>query len=84
MPLLRTEGGEEETQVCLVATEDGSPSSAEAMVLPFPPDEALVVYVTRSLDTSNTMDSAQGGVVVKPAHRVGEEAMGGTMRRRGV
>ena len=31
----------------MVAPEDGNPPEAEAMVLTFPPDEALVVYVTR-------------------------------------
>jgi len=34
MPLLRTEGGEEEPQVGLVVTEDGHPSEAEALILP--------------------------------------------------
>jgi hypothetical protein len=42
VPLLRAESGEEEPQVCLVATEDGCPTEAEAMVLPLPPDEAVV------------------------------------------
>ena len=56
----------------MVAPEDGSPLKAEAMVLTFPPDEALVVYVTRrGLDKINMMEQAQG-VVVQPAHRVGE------------
>ena len=35
------------------------------MVLPFPPDEALVVYVTRGLDTSHMMAQAQG-IVARP------------------
>ena len=33
------EGGEEEAQVCLVATEDGSPPVAEMVVLALPLDE---------------------------------------------
>ena len=35
---LRAEGGEEEAQVGLAATEEGSPLVAEAMVRPFPAD----------------------------------------------
>jgi len=46
-------------QVRLVASEDGSPPEAEAMVLKFPTDEALVVYNTRGLDTRNMIEQAQ-------------------------
>ena len=49
----------------MVCPEEGSPAEAEAMVLPLPPDEALVVDVTRGLDTRSMM-------VVQPARRVGE------------
>jgi hypothetical protein len=51
VPLLRAEGGEKEPQVGLVAPEDGRPTEAEAMILPLTPDEALVVDVTRGLDS---------------------------------
>ena len=44
--LLRAEGVEEQAQVCLVGTEDGSSTVAEA-VSQLPPDAALVVDVTR-------------------------------------
>jgi len=44
--LLRAEGAEEQAQVCLVGTEDGSSTVAEAMVSQLPPDAALVVDVT--------------------------------------
>jgi hypothetical protein len=37
VPLLCEEGGEEEPQVCFVATEDGCPTEADAMVLPLNP-----------------------------------------------
>jgi hypothetical protein len=43
---LRAEGGEEEPQVCLVATEDGCPTVPEAMVRPLLLNEALVVDVS--------------------------------------
>ena len=39
----RVEAGEKEARVCLVATEDGSATVAEAMVRPLTPDEALVI-----------------------------------------
>lgn len=45
-PLLRAEGDDEEAQVGLQATEDGGAPVAEAVVFPFPPDEALVFDVT--------------------------------------
>jgi hypothetical protein len=35
VPLLRAEGGEEEPQVCLVATEDGRAAEVEAMYMLF-------------------------------------------------
>jgi len=47
--LLHSEGGEEEAQVCLVSTEHGYPTEAEAIVLLLLSDEALVVDVTSGL-----------------------------------
>lgn len=70
VPLLRAEGGEEEAQV-LVATEDGSLAVAEEMVLPLPPNEALVVNVTRGLDACTMMEQTNS-VLVHPAHGVGD------------
>ncbi len=47
----------------MVCPGDGSPAEAEAMVLPFTPDEALVVDVTRGLDISNMMSSCSRPIV---------------------
>ena len=47
MPLLRAEGGEEKGQIGLEETEDGGAPAAKAVVLPLPPDEALVVDVSQ-------------------------------------
>jgi hypothetical protein len=47
LPLLRSEGGEEEPQVGLIATEDGGPTKSDAMILALTPNEALVVDVAR-------------------------------------
>ena len=60
VPLLRAKGGEEKPQVCLVATKDGRPMEAEAMVLPLPPDEALVVNVATCLDADSMIKQANG------------------------
>jgi hypothetical protein len=49
MPLLRAEGGEEEPRVCLVATEDGRPTEAEAMILPFYRGYALFIEFIRGV-----------------------------------
>jgi hypothetical protein len=46
VPLLRAEGGEEESQFGLVVPEDVRPTEAETMILPRTPDEALVVTET--------------------------------------
>ena len=40
VPLLRADGGEEESQVGLVLPEDVRPSEAETMILPRTPDES--------------------------------------------
>jgi hypothetical protein len=61
VPLLCSEDGEEEPQVGLIATEDGSQTESDAMILALAPDEALVVDVTRRLD---------GGAVIEPAHGI--------------
>ena len=61
VPLLRAEGGEEESQFGLVAPEDVRPSEAEMMILPGTPDEALVVDVARGLDS---------GSMIEQAHRI--------------
>jgi len=45
VPLLRAEGGEEESQVGLVVLEDIRATEAETMILPRTPDETLVVDV---------------------------------------
>ena len=50
VPLLRAEGGEEEAEVGLEATEDRSAPMTEAVDRPLPSDKALVVDVTRGLN----------------------------------
>jgi len=45
VPLLRAEGGEEESQCGLVVPEDIRATEAETMILQRTPDEALVVDV---------------------------------------
>ena len=61
LPLLRTKCGEEESQVGLVVPEDVRPTEAETMILPRPPDEALVLDVARGLDS---------GSMIEQAHRI--------------
>jgi len=61
VPLLRAEGGEEESQVGLVVPEDIRATEAETMILLRTPDEALVVDVARDLD---------GGSMIEQAHRI--------------
>jgi len=65
VPLLCTEGGKEERQVGggLMATEDSRPTESNAMILASTPDEALVVDVTRGLDSSAV-------ALVEPAHGI--------------
>ena len=58
VPLLRAEGCEEWSQVGLVLPEDVRPSEAEAMFLPRTPDEALVVDITRGLDSGRMIEQA--------------------------
>jgi hypothetical protein len=43
VPMLRAEGGEEESQVGLVVPEDNRATEAETRILPRTPDEALVL-----------------------------------------
>ena len=43
------QGREEEAQISLVAPEDVGPAEAEEVILPLPPDEPLVVDVSRWL-----------------------------------
>ena len=61
VPLLRAEGGEEESQVGLVVPKDVRSTEAETMILPRTPDEALVVDVARGLDS---------GSMIEQAHRI--------------
>jgi hypothetical protein len=70
VPLLRAKGGEKEPQVGLVATEDGRPTEAEAMILQLSPDEALVVDVARGLDSGIRIEQAHV-IFVKAFHGVG-------------
>jgi len=58
VPLLRAEGGEEESQVGLVVPEDIRATEAETMILPRTPDEALVVDVARGLDSGSMIEQA--------------------------
>ena len=50
MPLLHAGGREEEAEVDLEATENGSALITKAVVLPLPRNEALVVDVTGGLN----------------------------------
>jgi len=43
VPLLRAEGGEEESQVGLAVPEDIRATEAETMILPRTPEESLIV-----------------------------------------
>ena len=61
VPLLRAEGGEEESQFGLVVPEDIRATEAETMILPRTPDEALVVDIARGLDS---------GSMIEQAHRI--------------
>jgi hypothetical protein len=58
VPLLRAEGGEEESQVGLVVPEDVRATEAETMILPRTPDEALVVDVARGHDSGSMIEQA--------------------------
>jgi len=55
VPLLRAEGGEEESQFGLTVPEDSRTTEAETMILPRTPDEALVVDVCRSCREKQTL-----------------------------
>ena len=70
VPLLRTEGGEEESQFGLVAPEIVRPSEAETMILPRTPDEALVVDIARGLDSGSMMEQAHR-ILMQVPYRVG-------------
>ena len=70
VPLLRVEGGEKEPQFGLVTPEDGRPTEAEAMILPRTPDEALVVDITRGLDSGRMIEQAHR-VLMHVAYSVG-------------
>ena len=61
VPLLRAEGGEEESQFGLVVPEGIRATEAETMILPRTPDEPLVVDVARGLD---------GGGMIEQTHRI--------------
>jgi len=61
VPLLRAEGGEEESLFGLVAPEEVRPTEAETMILPLTPDEVLVVDVARGPDS---------GSMIEQAHRI--------------
>jgi hypothetical protein len=63
--LLRAEGCEE-PQVGLVASEDGRPPEAEAMILPLAPDEAL--------DRGSMIKQAHS-ILMKVSTRTGRQAM---------
>jgi hypothetical protein len=58
VPLLRAEGGEEESQCGLVVPEDIRATEAETMILPRTPNEALVVDVARGLDSGSMIEQA--------------------------
>jgi hypothetical protein len=58
VPLLRAEGGEEDSRFGLEVPEDVRPSEAETMILPRTPDEALVVDVARGLDRGSMKEQA--------------------------
>jgi hypothetical protein len=58
VPLLRAEGGEEESQFGLVAPEDVRPTEAGAMILPRTSDESLVVDVARGLGSGSMIEQA--------------------------
>ena len=59
VPLLRAEGGEEESQFGLVVPKDVPSTEAETMILPCTPDEALVVDVASGLDSGTMIEQAR-------------------------
>ena len=79
MPLLRAEGGEEEAQVGLKATADGGSPIIEAVLLPLPAEEALVVDVAGGLNSCDVVKQADG-VLVKTASRVGNHREEGDVK----
>jgi hypothetical protein len=70
VPLLRAEGGEEESQVGLVVPEDVRPLEAETMILPRTPDESLVADVARGLDSGSMIEQAHR-VLIQLSYSVG-------------
>ena len=70
VPLLRAEGGEEESQVGLVVPKDVRSTEAETMILPRTPDEALVVDVARGLDSGSMIEQAHS-ILIKATYGVG-------------
>ena len=71
VPLLRAKGAEEEAEVGLEATEKGCAPKIKGVVLPLPPDEALVVDVTRGLNGGDMIKRADR-ILVKTASCVGD------------
>jgi len=67
MALLRAEGGQDKPLVCMVATKDGRPTEAEAMILPLPPGESLVVNVARCLDAGSMISRRMASSWRRPA-----------------
>ena len=66
VPLLRSEGGEKESQFGLVSMEDGRPAEAETMVLPLTTNEAPVVDVARGLDSGRMIEQAHRFLMQAP------------------
>jgi len=64
VPLLRAEGGEQESQFGLVAPEDVRPTEAELMIIPT--DEALIVNVARGLDSGSMIEQAHHIIMQVP------------------
>ena len=78
MPLLRAKGTEE-AEVGLEATENGCAPKTKGVVLPLPPDEALVVDVAGGLNGGDVIKQADG-VLVKTASRVGNHGEKGDVK----
>ena len=61
--LERAESREKEAEIGLEATKNGCAPIAKVVVLPLPPDEALVVDVTGGLNGSDLTKQANGILV---------------------